>query len=150
MSRDARPEILLGWFTILGALTGIAAYRSLVFYKRAKGWPSTRGLILESKMVPGVRGSERLYITYEYFLPEAHTGSRISPAWHLFTTGSRQKACLARFPKGAEVDVYYDPADPKTSCLNPKETSGIKGLFALSCMLFLPGIGYYLMQYLLE
>jgi hypothetical protein len=128
-----------------------AAFRSHCFHKRAKDWPTTRGLITESKIIPAAyRRPAELVINYDYFLPEKFSGFRVTPEWQLFLTSRKQKEYLERYPNGAEVDVFFDPKDPRISCLNPRETNGINGLVLTSCVLLLPAIGYFCVDYFLK
>lgn len=150
MKGEAKIEFLLWFWTVAGIALAVVAFRSYRLYRRAKTWPITRGLVTYSRIVRGTRGTAVLVVRYEYFLPQAFAGSRasFSPSWCLGL--GRMRQYLAHYPEGAETDVYYDPSDPKVSCLNPGDITGIRNLtiFAGLCLSFIPG--YYAVQFLVQ
>ena len=90
--------------------------------KATSNWPATRGRITSSKLESrkDVDGdvSEILYVTYDYAVAgDTLRGDRIS----FSGSGSgRSKQKLARYPTGAEVDVFYDPQKPASAVLERK------------------------------
>ncbi len=118
---------------LIGGMAAAIAYRGVRFRNRAKTWPSTRGIITDSAAV-GERSSA-VIIRYKYFTSEARIGCCVGPTGILvFDT----KRSLERYPKGKEVDVYFDPADPSQCCLEPTDSKMIKAhaLLAAICLLF--------------
>lgn len=150
MKGEANVAPLLWFWTAAGIGLAVLAFRSYRLYRRAKTWPTARGLITHSRIVPGTRRTAVLVIRYEYYLPQTFAGCRasFSPSWCLSI--GRMRQYLAHYAEGAETDVYYDPNDPKVSCLNPGDITGIRNLtvFAGICLCFLPG--YYAVQYLVQ
>ena len=150
MRGEADFEPILWFWTVAGIGLAVLAFRRYGLYRRARNWPATRGLITYSRFTRGERSSVNLAIRYEYFLPRAYHGNRasFSPSWCLGL--GRMRQYLAHYPEGKETDVYYDPADPQVSCLNPGDTTGIKNLTILACLClaFLPG--YYVVQFFVQ
>jgi Protein of unknown function (DUF3592) len=90
---------------------------------RSQHWPSTGGVIESAKMT--IRfGRYVPVIEYRYLIGGEHyRGSRVSFASQLISqsyfTIVGAKAVIDRYPAGKHVKVYYEPASPGTSVLNP-------------------------------
>ena len=92
--------------------------------RRAAHWPQTAGRIMKSDVVVSHQtriGKEteainRPAIEYEFSANgQKYTGRRISIGED--SGGANTEATLARYPVGAAVAVYYDPADPENCVL---------------------------------
>ena len=89
--------------------------------------PSTEGRIIRSRLDRSHRdGSTSLTadIGYEYAVAGAtHEGCRV---WigddYSSSPGREFRAAVDRYPEGARVTVFYDPADPAESVLEPGAT----------------------------
>jgi hypothetical protein len=128
--------------TIFGAICGAVfilgfmgvgiflIYRSVQSRKKAEasqGWPSTIGQINESRVSHSVytdtdgdsRDSYTPYVEYTYQVAgQTYTGREITFGFKQgFSNASKAQAMLAKFPVGAQVNVYYDPADPQQAVL---------------------------------
>lgn len=85
-------------------------------------WPSTRGRVVASDIVRSEDSDgevqEDLRVAYDYAVAGATLrGNRVS----LQGSGSgSSKAKLARYPAGAEVDVFYDPQNSASAVLERK------------------------------
>ena len=117
---------------------------------RSRGWPCVPGTVLRSQVVrtttAGGPGSPRAAIfeariEYEYAVgSETLRGDTIGISGEL-NTSFRQRAeqrCL-RYPVGAEVAVYYDPAEPGKACLERKGDGARLGRL-ISCAFCLIGL----------
>jgi len=90
-------------------------------------WPSTEGRITRSRLDRSHRGgstSVTADIGYEYAVAgAAHEGFRV---WigddYSSSPGREFRAAVGRYPDGARVTVFYDPADPAESVLEPGAT----------------------------
>ena len=110
---------------LLGAVAGWIVFRSQRKARAARTWPSTDGRIVESrveeKTLPGDRPNTRFAprIVYEYSVDgRAYRSAHVSfgaTFWSLAPQSAR--ASLARYPTGARVTVYYDPARPEEAVL---------------------------------
>ena len=107
------------WFSAL-------ALRKRAALDRAKSWLNTRGRILESTLYKDPnRNATHFRIRYEFHIGERIEGSspRITGDW--FWNNRHQAAFVSRYTPGQEVDVFYDPRDPKQNCLDRTDRSGI-------------------------
>ena len=97
--------------------------------KRAENWPTMDGVITQSQIsIQRSRDSDdgrvsNLYgalVRYSYRVKgEEYSGDRI--AFVDVHTGDEERArdILARYPLGAAVRVFYNPADPQNAMLEP-------------------------------
>jgi len=85
-------------------------------------WPSTSGTVTKSRVE--VSGGEHTTVTprveYEYEVGgTAYLGTRIRAGDQFMRVGTSRDAydAVDRYPVGAAVTVYYDPANPAESAL---------------------------------
>jgi hypothetical protein len=131
MSAKAMLAACLGygagiWFFIL-------AVKKRALLERAKRWWSTTGCILESTVYRDAeRNANHFRVRYEYHVGQRFEGAtpRIAGDW--FWNDRQQAAFVARYTAGQQVEVFYDPRDPRQSCLNRTDTSGIDILWLIS------------------
>ena len=127
---------------ILGALCGVVfilgfigvgiflIYRSVQSRKRAEasqGWPSTVGQISEARVAHSVHtdtdgdssDSYTPYVTYTYQVAgQEYTGRDVTFGFKQgYSNASKAQAVVGKYPLGAQVSVYYDPADPQKAVL---------------------------------
>jgi Protein of unknown function (DUF3592) len=139
MDRDTAIALFVP--PLLGITCAIAAINGTRFKRRTRSWTATKGIITKSQL-----GNRSIFIAYEYFTPETRIGWRIGPTW---TFVSDPKTYSKRYPEGREVVVYFDPADPSQSCLEPADSSVIKPC-SIGAVIFLSFPFLYLLwlQYL--
>ncbi len=114
------------WFSAL-------ALRKRAAMERAKSWLSARGRILESTVYKDPnRDATHFRIRYEFHVGERIEGStpRIAGDW--FWNKKQQAAFVARYAPGQEVEVFYDPRDPKQNCLDRIDNSGISAMWMIA------------------
>lgn len=107
------------WFTIRALRQRAAIYR-------ARDWLSTRGRILESTLYkdPNRRGTH-FRVRYEFHVGERIESSTARLAGDWFWNNTQQAAFVDRYQPGDEVEVFYDPRDPKRNCLDRTDRSGV-------------------------
>ena len=119
--------LLIMYVGFLVVCYGIPAYAAWLFVTgmRSRSWPSVQGTITTSRvewaLFPG-RGSSNysriLILTYSYAVDgQPYTGKRIAIApsgW--FSLGGPAQL-HAKYPQGAQVAVFYDPAKPSLATL---------------------------------
>jgi hypothetical protein len=110
-------------------LVAMAANKALQL-RRAAGWPQAAGRVTSSRVASrherpfgkAMRVINFPDIEYEFSADgRKFTGQRIAIGED--TGGANIKATLTRYPVGAAVTVYYDPADPENCVLERKGPS---------------------------
>ena len=105
--------------------------------RQARRWPSTAGTVIASgvqarQKKPGDPGynfgdaevSNEPRVEYQYRVGKRkYRGRRITIGEK--TSGFELEAILARYPVGAAVTVYYDPANPQTAVLERDLPAGV-------------------------
>lgn len=100
---------------------------------QARHWLSTKGRIIESvEYKDAARKATHFRIRYEFHVGEKIEGAtpRLSGDW--FWNNKQQTAFVSRFVPGGEVEVFYDPRDPKKNCLDCTDASGITAMWVLA------------------
>jgi len=136
--------LIIDFALVVAALIVVATAVKWYETRAARHWLPARGRILSSQAVQrrvtastgDVRGRTELRnfpsITYEFHVGgRRYRGNRHSLGEDLGNTDVA--ATLARYPKGTEVVVYYDPANPSDSVIERDMPEGIirtLGLFA--------------------
>lgn len=110
--------LLSGLFCLLGARYWLRMRRQV------DRWPVVRGRMMERKAIqptdrgrtsaPAFRWSPEVRFAYQVGNTD-YVGDKIWLPWTWTNTKGKAHAILAAIPD--EVDVHYDPMDPKTSCL---------------------------------
>src|SRR3954467_10448069 len=94
----------------------VAAAAKVLEIRRARRWPSAPGRVIASRTEarrnhPGGNLSNQPFVQYEYAVGgRTYRAARLDVGEH--TPGSELEAVLTRYPVGAAVTVFYDPADP--------------------------------------
>lgn len=111
---------------------------------RAQQWRSTSGRILESTLQV-VDRKKHFRVRYEFTAIGRVEGEtpRVSGDWFWSDRGLR--AFVARFAPGQTVEVFFDPHDPRKSCIDRSDRSGITALWVLA--LGLIGMAAFLTWY---
>ncbi len=146
-----------------GCTAGYFAYCAVVEAKQSLDWPKATGTITRSEVdvtVTKDRDHDRdrnrhheetrsysAAIEYEFTVDgTVYTGTRIMVISDQFGSKDWAKATAARFPRGGNVAVSYDPADPNRCVLEPGRWGGaaylmiIAGVFGLFPPLVLKAI----------
>jgi len=128
------PSLFSIVFISIGA--GILFYARSITAKarRSLSWPSTEGAISHSAVLLSTQQTSNstnaaMYkadLAYRYKVKgRDYSSSRITLMDYSSSAAGRAQDIVARYPDGAAVTVYYDPADPSDSVLEPGGTSGI-------------------------
>ncbi len=149
MSEFLFPLLLSLGLIALGLIFGAMAlnlfYKNIQDWTRArqsKTWPSTPGHITKAELV-WVRGGRSAHpkpvITYTYSVDGVpYTGDRIAFEYAHVHARDEVEAILQRFPTGSSPPVYYDPARPQDSALEPRTRGLATGLLINLILLFSP------------
>jgi len=123
---------LVDLWSSVAILCGLA-YMGWVFFKqlmlrRSRSWPATTATIIRSEPVrkassiraeTGSLHIDRARIEYNYMVgTRVYRGSTICVgSTRRNAAGDQADALLERYPLGASVPVFYDPAHPEICCL---------------------------------
>jgi hypothetical protein len=132
-------------YAIVVAAFGVGvgfAYKAIVqagSFRRAAWWPSARGRILESVLYQDAarKGATHFRVRYEFTVDRERLEGqtpRLCGDW--FWSNPQQAAFVARYQPGREVDVFYDPLNPKINCLDRTDRSGITAMAVLAGAIF--------------
>jgi hypothetical protein len=145
-----------GWIVVAFALAfpGIIAVATVVKLgeaKRAQSWTRASGRITRSELATETRQDRKVQvprIEYEYKVG-FHTlvGKRVSFAELL--AGPQAKEAIARYPVGASVPVYFNPANPSEAVIErdlPPFVHSIWGIVAFLTAAILFGAWWYLIR----
>ena len=101
--------------------------------ERARRWPSARGKILESIQFkrPGEKGTH-FRVRYEFEVGERIESDTARASGDWFWGDKQQTAFVARYVPGADVEVFYNPRNPKENCLDHSDASGITAMWLLA------------------
>lgn len=143
-----------GWLVVMFALLfpgiiALAAAVKMAEAKRAAKWTRANGRILRSELVTEER-QEKLVkvplVEYEFSVGfHKYRGKRVSLAEVI--AGPDAVGTVARYPVGASVPVYYDPADPNKSVIDrdlPSFFAGVWIFVAVLTAVILAAGWYYL------
>ena len=131
LSQQSREILIIcgvGFGTALGC--AVAAARKTITFRKAVHWPSVPGTIVESWTRYQARGGGGSFrIRYAFVVGHEITGStpRLSGSW--FWTTTQMEKFVARYPVGREVEVFYDPENPRRNCLDRKDRGGLLPLW---------------------
>ncbi|MGE9266488.1 MAG: DUF3592 domain-containing protein [Verrucomicrobiales bacterium] len=137
-------RLLMGVFIAVGAICLLIGFFQIKEARASVGWMETEGLILESRVESHHDSDGTTYgaeVRYSYRVKDAEfEGSRISYGDYSSSNHGRAKEIVARYPVGAEVVVYVDPADIKKAVLEPGMSGGVWLLPGIGGAFFLFGI----------
>lgn len=120
------PLIFALVFVILGLVVSLISYRRLSVGRASTNWPSVPGQIISSevKTIEHVAERKRAYVTYRAEISFGYdvNGRHWVSSQPLIdqpekTYAAEARALVAKYPAGAGVRVYYDPANPSLSVL---------------------------------
>jgi hypothetical protein len=146
------PSLFSLVFVLIGAVILRYAMRTAEKARQSESWPSTEGEIAHSAILyrtdttttNGDVASYKADIAYRYKVRGANYSSSKVALLDLSTSSSgRAQTIVQRYPDKSKVQVYYNPADPSESILEPGSTGGINvlyligGIFATAGVLFL-------------
>jgi hypothetical protein len=127
------PSLFSIVFILIGA--GILIYARSVAAKarRSLSWPSAEGVISHSAVLlrtqqtssPTNAAMYKADVAYRYEVKGRDYSSSQITLMDYSSTAGRAEDIAARYPDGAGVSVYYNPADPSDSVLEPGSTGGI-------------------------
>lgn len=124
MIRSIFPYMFTVPFFIAGCVATVFGLNGLFNGIQSSKWPSTSGLVLESKVDRRTDSdgdvSYKANIKYEYKVEEGtHHSRRIMFGDFGSNISSRARKFVDKYPVGMEVDVYYHPQKPELAAIEP-------------------------------
>ena len=107
---------------IVGIGISIWVGRNLYYSIVSTSWPTTQGRIIASEVKVKTRvGKENIYrpmVVYEFSSGGTRfEGNRISFSPYFRPSSAEAKEIVARYPRGADVQIYYNKRNPEASVL---------------------------------
>ena len=134
---------------LAGVVGRVMCLRSLARNRSSFKWPTTQGKVVSSMVKTigfGDDVRQRAEIIYEYEVGEKKLQSgRVSLSDDYSDaqlTDAQIQDKVKKYPIGEEVTVYFDPADPRESLLEPKQNTTMYLLMAV-CGLVIAGALWY-------
>jgi hypothetical protein len=140
------PILLLGYAAGPAVWCAVAAARKTSAFRNAMHWPSTPGRIIASQACRDAKGGSYIHIRYEFLAPHeitsptsrlpehAHYFPNITSSWprlsgRSFWTFKQAQEFADQYPGGQEVEVFYDPTNPRRNCLDREDRRGMRLLW---------------------
>lgn len=151
-SIDNKPFVIFAaCFGLVVLLFFIASFR---LSRRAADWPLVRGKVLSSgseaiRSNDSGSGSRKTYapvVEYRYRVNDVDYVSRqIKLGIVMSSSQSYATKVAARYPKGSDVDVHYDPANPSNAALeNPSGYHWLLLAVAVGCFALAARVGGFI------
>ncbi len=130
-------------FVLVGLLLCVVWFMLRKKAQASLQWPSSRGRVISSdlnrRQDSDGNQTEEAHIVYEYLVGGAtFQGKRI--AFGGSGAGGARKS-VERYPAGATVDVYYDPAKPSSAVLERSAGGSTFVLLLVGGVFAIVGIG---------
>lgn len=141
--------LVSGLILAMGTGAFVIGIQEIIAAKSSSNWPTVNGIIFRSEVKVTREGSSRTGATsrttysyqpvvgYQYLVDDKQlSGETIR--YGLVTNKSRAEKTVKKYPLKAEVIVYYNPAKPEQSVLEPGYTGGllfmpVMGLIVIGC-----------------
>lgn len=140
---------LAPFFFLLAVVLGIAGVINRNKAKKASGWPSVQGKVIDARLEEqkstdlddNLSIHYRPVVTYQYEIGgQTYASNRTGVIPMNYDQKTAQKK-LDAFPMGSALTVFYNPENPEEALLNPSKTTAniflIIGIVVLviSCVL---------------
>ena len=135
--------ITLALFTLTGLVATVYGWVIIAKTRKTKTWPSVEGVIEESKTT-SEENDQLPYVAFSYTVDgQTHHRAQAFPK-DLVPGEEFRKTFAGKYPPGARVPVYYDPAFPERATLEPGFISGDWMVFAIGLGMAVIGIFFLL------
>ena len=125
---------LSGIMGLLGAVFLFLGMRSVNAARASRAWPSVRGKVTSSQLMRGGSRSRPFYsahVAYTFDVNgQSYSGDKVSFGNPRSNSSGKQQAIVDRYREGQEVEVFYNPAQPREAVLE-RRTSSSNTLFLI-------------------
>jgi len=132
-------SIILGLFVVAGLLATLWGFRVIVMARKTLQWPSVDGIIEESK-VSSDSNDLLPHIKYCYSVEQQTFRQVLEFSGDITPSQEFAKSYVDKYPVGARVQVYYNPADPEIATLEPGLGKGDWLVLAIGLGMLVMGI----------
>ena len=142
------PLLVSGSSALVGLIVAVFGVRAYQRARASVAWPFAEGRVIQSEVVPGSEGTTQPKIAYEYTVNgQPYQGDRLKAAHKNYgTSGSHARTCVERYPVGARVQVFYNPAEPRESALEPGLSVGAYITLGIGLLLLLSAVIQYVVM----
>ncbi len=125
-------------FVVFGAAFAFFGYRSYQLGTQSKAWPVAKGAVIQSEVVKSTRTTgtgtnRRKVVEHVPIVAYAYNVDRQSYRSSRITFGASNKLnarkTVARYPKGKQIKVFYNPQKPDQAVLEPGADSTLSIVF---------------------
>lgn len=145
-----RIQVVGVLFCAVGSFVVYHALRMARKVREAQLWPSVKGRVVKSYVKRSGRKNRvyRAVLRYTYSVRgRQYKGRRYALGGELDTSSlARAEARCARYPEDSEPEVFFDPSNPKDSCLERVQEGK---LFVIFMGVMFAGIGLAMLAGLL-
>lgn len=122
--------------------------------KQSSSWPTTEGEIAHSAVLfqtdtsnTGSASTYKADIVYRYKVHgRSYSSSKIAFLDLATSSTNRAQNLVDRYPDNSTVQVYYNPANPAESVLEPGDASGITFLYLVGSLFAAGGLFFLIMS----
>ena len=108
------------FFFISGPISGFFLTRIFFEAKASADWPNVPGILTRAEVLRNELGRFRADVTYSYKVTnEAFTGTRIRASDGEYDNRDGAVQAIRGLIPNQQVQVYYNPADPRRAVLRP-------------------------------
>lgn len=142
------PSLLSLLFVVIGVFILRHARGVAAKARQSLAWPSTTGVVAHSSVSPPSAAADETTwaasVAYQYQVKgKSYSSTNISLADVSTSSENRARAIAERYPRNAQVVVFYNPANPSEAVL---ERSGGGGVTLLSVIgAAFGGVGLFLL-----
>jgi len=130
MKKRILVNLFLSIFVIVGMVVALQGKKRLATAKKSANWPYVEGRVISSEMeIDRDSDSEGTSVTYsaevmfEYEVAGVvYSANRVSFGQYGSSSPGHARKILNKYPADEAVKVYYDPANPEVSVLEPGVT----------------------------
>lgn len=145
--------LVSGLFFVIGVALAAWGWTVLQNARASAEWPTAVGVITGAELDHSSDedgDSWQPRVSYRYLAEDVQrTGVTIKFGENSYDSRRTAEEILARYPVGRPVAVYYDPADPETSVLEPGVTAGsyillaVGSIFVVLSVIALPAMLFF-------